>query len=94
MAVHSVTNEEKNVKFQEEIFSNRFGFMIKLKYALQHIDERNCESPNIFFNSDRKLLCLNFTNSQLSIPFVVLVTKNMKPKIYISIFYKYKTFAV
>ena len=53
--------------------------MIKQKYALQHIDERNCESANIVFNSDRKLLCLNFTNLQLSIPFVVFVTKNMKP---------------
>ena len=49
--------------------------MIRQKYALQHIDHRNGDSTNIFFNSDRKLLCLNFTYLQLSIPFMVFVTK-------------------
>ena len=68
--VHSVTNEEVNVTFQREIVSNRFCFMIKQKYALQHIDRRNCDSTNIFFNNDRKLMCLNFNNLQLSIPFM------------------------
>ena len=53
--------------------------MLKQKYALQHIDERNREFTNIVFNSERKLLCLNFTNLQLSIPFVVFGTKNMQP---------------
>ena len=69
--VHSVTNEEENVIFQEEILCYRFCFMIKQKYALQHIAHRNCDSTNIFFNSDRKLLCLNLTYLQLSIPFMV-----------------------
>ena len=68
--------------------------MIKQKYALQHIAHRNCDPTNIFFNSDRKLLCLNLTYLQLSIPFMVFVTKSMRPSIYISIFDKYKTFAV
>ena len=75
MVVHSVTNEGENVTFQEEIFSNRLCFMLKQKYALQHIDERNRESTNIVFNCERKLLCLNFTHLQLSIPFVAFVTK-------------------
>ena len=57
----------------------RFCFMIKQKYALQHIDHRNCDSTNIFFNSDRKLMRLNFTYLQLSIPFMVFVTKSMRP---------------
>ena len=56
-----------------------FCFMIKQKYALQHIDHRNGDSINIFFNSDSKLLCLNFTYLQLSIPFMFFVTKNMSP---------------
>ena len=63
--------------------------MIKQKYALQHIAHRNCDSTSIFFNSDGKLLCLNFTYLQLSIPFIIL-----RPSIYISIFDKYNTFAV
>ena len=49
--------------------------MIKQKYALQYIDQRNCDFTNIFFNSDRKLFCLNFNNLQLSILFTVFVTK-------------------
>ena len=73
------TNEEENVTFQKEIFCYRFCFMIKQKYALQHIDHRNCDSTNIFFNSDRKLLCVNFSYLQLSIPFMLFVTKNMRP---------------
>ena len=77
--IHSVTNEEENVTFQEEILCYRFFFMIKQKYALQHIAHRNCDSTNIFFNSDRKLLSLNFTYLQLSIPFMVFVTKSMRP---------------
>ena len=77
--VHSVTNEEENVTFQKEIFCYRFCSMIKQKHALQHIDHRNCDSTNIFFNSDRKLMCLNFTYLQLSIPFMVFVTKSMRP---------------
>ena len=45
--------------------------MIKPKYALQHIYNKNCNFTYIFFNSDRKLLCLNFTYLQLSILFMV-----------------------
>ena len=88
-AVHSVTNVKENAKFQEEIFSYRFCFVIKQTYALQHIEQRNCDLINIFSNSDRKLLYLNFTSLQLSIPLCFFVNKNIKSEIFISIFEKF-----